>query len=101
MYMYGIVLIAEIMAEQQEGFYYWKSALWSKGLKVNLMKTKVMVSKIGQVTVRPSITKDTCGICGRKTMSHEALCKSCGNWIHDRCAKIKRVTNRLAHRYQT
>ena len=24
------------------------------------------------------------------------LCKSCGNWIHRRCAKIKRVTNRLA-----
>ena len=25
-----------------------------------------------------------------------AICKSCGNWIHGRCAKIKRVTNRLA-----
>ena len=24
------------------------------------------------------------------------LCKSCGNWIHGRCAKINRVTNRLA-----
>ena len=24
------------------------------------------------------------------------LCKSCGIWIHGRCANIKRVTNRLA-----
>ena len=31
-----------------------------------------------------------------KTMFNAALCNSCGNWIHGRCAKIKRVTNRLA-----
>ena len=36
------------MAEQQETFYVWQSALESEGLKVNLMKTKVVVSKIGQ-----------------------------------------------------
>ena len=51
LHAYDIVLIAEIKAEQQENFYGWKSALESKGLNV---KTKVMVSKIGQVTVKPS-----------------------------------------------
>ena len=60
------------------------------------MKTKVMVSKIGQVTVRPSSKKDLCGICGRKTMSYAVLCKSCRNWIQGRCANIKIVTNGLA-----
>ena len=49
-----IVFTAESMAELQGKFYSWKSALESKGLKVNLMKTKVMVSKIWQVTVKPS-----------------------------------------------
>ena len=29
-------------------------------------------------------------------MYDAVLCKSCGNWIHGICAKIKRVTNRLA-----
>ena len=29
-------------------------------------------------------------------MLNAVLCKSCGNYIHGRCAKIKRVTNRLA-----
>ena len=29
-------------------------------------------------------------------MVNVVLSKSCGNWIHGRCAKIKRVTNRLA-----
>ena len=56
------------MAELQEKFYCWKSALESKGLKVNQMKTKVMVSKIGHVNVKPSNKNDPCGICGRKTM---------------------------------
>ena len=34
----------------------------SKSLKVNLMMTNVMVSKIWQVTVKPSSKKDPCGI---------------------------------------
>ena len=29
-------------------------------------------------------------------MLNAVLCKSCGNRIHGRCAKNKRVTNRLA-----
>ena len=84
------------MVEVQEKYYCWKSALESKGLKVNLMKTKVMVSKIGQVTVKPSSEKDPCGICDRKTLLDEALSKSCGNLLHRRCAKNKRLTNTLA-----
>ena len=66
LYADDIVLTTESMAEPQETFHGWKSALESKGLKVNLMKTKVMVSKIGQVIVKPSSKKDPCGICGRK-----------------------------------
>ena len=52
------------MAELLEKSYGCKSALENKGLKVNLMKTKVMVSKIGQVTVNSSSKTDPCGICG-------------------------------------
>ena len=91
LYAYDIVLIAESMAEMQESFYGWKRAFESKDLKVNLMKTKVMVSKIRQVTVKPSSKKDSCDIYGRKTMLSAVLCKFCG-----RCANIKRVTNRRA-----
>ena len=62
--------------------------------------TMVMVSKIGQVTVKLYSKKDPCGICGKKTMVDAVLCKSCGNSIHGTCAKIKRVTNRLAIDYK-
>ena len=79
LYADDIVLLAGSMAELQEKFYGWRSALQSKGLKVNLMKSKVMVSIFGQVTVRPSSKKDSCDLCGRKTMANAILCKSCGN----------------------
>ena len=44
---------------------------------VNLVKTKVMISNIGHITVRPSSKKDPCGMCGRRTMVDAVLCKSC------------------------
>ena len=62
---------------------------------MNMVKTKVMVSKIGKVTVKPSSKKDPCGVCGRKTMVNAVLHKYCGNLIHGGCAKIERKSNRL------
>ena len=41
---------------------------------MNLLKTKVIVSRIGQVTVNPSSKKDPCGICGRTIMLNVVLC---------------------------
>ena len=29
-------------------------------------------------------------------MANSVLCTKCGNWVHGKCAKIKRVTVRLA-----
>ena len=29
-------------------------------------------------------------------MTNSVLCTKCGNWVHGRCAKIKRATARLA-----
>ena len=39
---------------------------------------------------------DPCGVCGRKVKANSVFCAKCGNWVHGRCAKIKRVTARLA-----
>ena len=49
LYADDLVLIAETMAELLEEMYTWKSALENKCLKVNVVKTKVMVSMIGQI----------------------------------------------------
>ena len=63
----------------------------SKGLKVNLGKTKVMVS--GSIT-KDGMSKskvDPCGVCNLIAKANSALCAQCSKWIHGRCAWIKRV----------
>ena len=89
------VLIAETEEELQKTCHTWKRSLQVKEMKVNLVKTKIIVSKIGHISTNPSSKKDKCGICGRKTMTKAELYKSCEKWIHGRCAKNKRATNRL------
>ena len=37
-----------------------------------------------------------CGVCGRKVIANSVLRTKCENWVHGKCAKIKRATARLA-----
>ena len=39
---------------------------------------------------------DLGGICGGRVMANSVLCTKCGNWVHGKCAKIKRAATRLA-----
>ena len=63
LYADDLVLTSETMEELREKFWKWKEAFESKGPKVNLGKTKVVVSGAeGEVTVSKI---DPCGICGK------------------------------------
>ena len=94
LYADDFVLMGETMEDLKERFWNWKDALESKGLKVNTRKTKVMVSgsevELFQRKLGP------CRVCGRRVMANSVFCTKCGNWVHSRCAKIKRATSRLA-----
>ena len=91
--MNDLILTSKTVEELMENFWKWKEAFESKGLKVNLRKTKVVVSGAqGEVSVSKV---DPCGICGKCVMANSVLCVKCRKWIHGRCAKVKRVTLRL------
>ena len=93
LYADDLVLMSETMVGLREKFWNWKEAFESKGLTVNLGKTKVVVS---EAEVKVSVIKvDPCGICGKRVMANSVWCVKCGKWIHGRCAKVKRVTERL------
>ena len=94
LYADDLVLMSETMEGLREKFWKWKEAFESKGLKVNLGKTKVVVTgEEGEVSVSKV---DPCAICGKRVMANSVLCVKCGKWIHGRCAKVKRVvTSRL------
>ena len=65
------------MREFERKVFKWKEAFESKGLKVNLKKTKVMVSgSKGEVF---KSTVDPCAKCGKRVMANSMMCTKCGN----------------------
>ena len=57
----------------------------NKGLKVNLGKTKVMVS--GGITMdgMSKSNDDPCGVCSLRVKANSVLCLHCGKRIHGGC----------------
>ena len=80
-------------------FLKWKEAFESKGLRVNLGKTNVMVC--GRITkIGMSKSKvDTCGVCNLRAKANSVLCLQCGKLIHGRCAGVKRVTQKSSRNF--
>ena len=94
LYADDLVLMSETIEDVKEKFWNWKDALERRGLKVNTRKTKSN-SKLSEGKLFKSKI-DPCGVCGRRLMANSVLCTKLKNWIHSSCAKIKRVTARLA-----
>ena len=92
LYADDLVLTAESRAEVLERFDSWKDAMESKGLKVNIEKTKVLVSGKESETVVSS-GEYPCGVCGRGVRQNSVLCTICGKWIHKRCSGLQNVSH--------
>jgi len=75
LYADDLVLMGESMDEFRENFDQWKRAFESKGMLVNLGKTKLMVSGIDEET--PDSKVDPCGVCGERVMANSVLCTIC------------------------
>ena len=97
LYADDLVLMSDSMEDLREKFQKWRAAFKSKGIKVNLRKTKLMVSGSEGEMIKSKT--DPCGMCGKRVMANSVLCTKCGKWIHGRCAKLKRVTPSLARQF--
>ena len=64
MYADDLVLICETKEEVRQRFVAWRSALESKGLKVHISKTKVMICARDGVPKEAAV--DPCSVCGKK-----------------------------------
>jgi len=73
LYAEDLVLMGESMDELRENFNQWKRTFVSKGMKVNLGKTKLMVSEIDEKT--PDSKVDPCAVCGKRVMANSVLCQ--------------------------
>ena len=90
LYADDLVLMGETMEELRENFDEWREAFESKGMTVNLGKTKLMVSGMEEEAFDSKI--DPCGMCGTRVMSNSVLCRACSKWAHARCTEKKKVS---------
>jgi len=57
-------------------------------MRVNLIKTKVMISAKSQKPLHKA-ARWPCGVCGRGVGCSSIQCTSCHKWVHKKCSGIK------------
>ena len=95
LYADDLVLMAETMKELEELSVGWKQAFEGKGLKVNMTKTKVLQAS-GRKGVIVEVKEDPCGVYGKRVKQNSMECTRYKRRVHARCAKVEKVSNRLA-----
>ena len=78
LYADDLVLTSETIEGLRMKFLKWKEAFESKGLKVNLGKTKVMVSSCITQDGLSESNVDPCGVCSFRVEAILVLCVQCG-----------------------
>ena len=68
-----------------------------KGMRVNLSKTKMVVSGLEEKVTASKI--DPCGICGRRVKVNAVVYTNCARWVHGRWTSMKRVAPGLAKNF--
>ena len=94
LYVNDLVLMSESIENLKEKLLKWREAFKNKRLKVNLKKTKVMMSGLKSEVLKSKV--DSCAKCGKRVMTNLVMCTKCDKWVHGRCAKMKRLTSTLA-----
>ena len=87
LYADDLVLVAVTEDELRRKVDNWKEKLEIKGLRVNVLKTKVMVSGKNMGSLKDS-GKFPCGVCRKGVGSNSIFCVGCSLWIHKKCSKI-------------
>ena len=90
LYADDLVLTAESREEVELKFLNWKHAIEIRGMKVNIGKTKMMVTGKKDEVVRSG--RYPCGVCDRGVGQSSILCTSCHFWCHKRCSGLKRLS---------
>ena len=88
LYADDLLISAESMEELLVKLKTWKAEMERKGLRVNMGKTKIMVSGPNLDLLKKS-GKDPCGVCQTGVGRNAIFCGGCLSWIHKKCSGIK------------
>ena len=87
LYADDLVIMDESLEGLQHKVQMWKSGMEEKGLRVNMGKTKVMISG-PQLNVLKKSGKHPCAVCLTGTGNNSILCNSCSCWVHKKCSGL-------------
>ena len=88
-------MIAETEEELIKRLNDWKDNVESKGMRVNMNKTKVMKSGERQ-KVRQKAVRWPCGVCSKGVGSNSLQCTSYKKWVHKKCSGLKGSMSKVA-----
>ena len=88
LYADDLVLAADSLVGLQRKLSVWKAGMESKGLRVNMKKTKVMISGPNLGTLKDS-GEHPCGVCRKGVGVNSIFCPGCAHWIHKKCSGIR------------
>src|SRR6056300_1728659 len=87
LYADDLVLISDSLDGCVNKLKVWKEGMERKGLRVNLNKTKFLISGPGLDVLQDS-GACPCGVCRRGVGANSILCPRCNCWVHQRCSDI-------------
>ena len=80
-----------LIADTQENCIYklkaWKTGMDSKGLHINMMETKFLVSGVDHDVLKKS-GKYPCAACSSGVDNNSIQCSQCIQWVHKKCSGI-------------
>ena len=90
LYADDIILTAETIEELKDMFNKWDQQLTSKGFKINMNKSKFMISGKEKHVIETG--KFPCSVCHKGVGANSVQCKTCKKWCHHRCSKLGKVS---------
>jgi len=88
LYTDDMVMIAETEDDLIKRLNEWKYFVENRGMRVNMNKTKVMISGEWQKIMEKAV-RWPCGVCDRGGGNNSIQCTSCPKWVHRKCSGIK------------
>ena len=81
LYADDMVVIAETEDDLITRLNEWKDNVKNRGMRVNMNKTKVMISGEWQKKMQKAAGWP-CGVCGKGDGNNSIQCTSCQKWVH-------------------
>jgi hypothetical protein len=88
LYADDLAVMADSLEECVTNLKAWKRGMESKGLKVNMRKTKLVVSGPGLDILRDSGAFQ-CAVCRSGVRENSIKCSKCNLWVHKKCSDVR------------